>query len=1007
MGNNKILDVIAEFKRLVSVRGDAVAIEYGDRKISYRELDALSDALMDQIIKATGGKRSRIILYLGHTYNIVVSILAVLKSGNSYVPVSLKASEERKKYIVECCNAKVVITDKDFSYAENTIQLSEASSPNVENVEREYAEYKNDDEAYVLFTSGSTGEPKGCSITYGNLLYILNNMQEICPTDESSAYCFSTPYTFDVSTTEIYGWIGGGRIAVCDTTQYTSYRDFCKCVEKYKMTHLAISPSGLANMFKMYSKEDLEIVANQLQYVMVAGEEFKKSIFEKWDSENWKFRLFNLYGPTEATVYALHYELEHGMKYEKGIPLGGPLEGCNYVIEGTDESGIGELVLLGDGICSGYINNDVEMAKRFNTVPGENSYKTGDLVSFENGQLLYHGRNDDQIQINGIRVELGEIEATMLKLDEIVDVCVAINGTRLISNVCLKQGCQIDSSKLKVKLGKIMPRYMIPNYIGIVDSIPLNENRKSDRKKIVSEFLARQKKNSEKESGTVESEKIILEYMKAILEDKGGDTDITENSDFFEYGGDSLAAFSLVSKLEEHFNISLDVDVLYLNSTARALSKYIKSHASVKDDFSAEENNLSSLAKLSAETNEFLFSGVGEKIRVYRTSYLQHAYYYKNVGSVLTFDYNVGSAYCEEDIQNAIRQLMKDNSILRSKVKKQGKKLFFEEYEISDELIVPTVKLDTVKTDSYIAFIKNNYIPQVLLARYNNGFLSVFIIVKANKGYHIVGFLDHCIADAGTISVVKRKIGDYLNKKDSVRTQDYHEYIGALIENNTIEKLENNKYLADLEKYVVSDREEWLNSLANKVCKMEISNVELHSNLDYTLYVSYIASKIVAEKMNRNIATGIVYNNRDYENYDLCETIGDLHTNMIINYDQGMSFEDFKTNAMKVIDLFGKDYFQPFQAIEDDYPYLSEVQKRYMNLIVGTRVLKVDFLGQYTMDELAEKEKYMNDLGNNLNNMLNSIYATAYANMDKIFIYFNKDILDDNDKVFEFSEMIA
>ena len=1010
MENWKINNVIDEFKLLVKNKGNDTAIETADRKISFQELNELSDIMMDQILMRTVGERTRVVLYLSHSYQIIVSILAVLKSGNVYVPVSLKANEGRKKYIAECCDAKLAITDQEYPYIPNVIQVADLKKIAWTEQGRSYAKYEEDDETYMLFTSGSTGEPKGCAITYGNLLYILNNMQEICPTDETSAYCFSTPYTFDVSTTEIYGWIGGGKVVVCDTTQYTSYRDFCMLVEKHKMTHLAISPSGLANMFKMYNESDIAILANQLQYVMVAGEEFKKTIYDKWNAEKWNFRLFNLYGPTEATVYALYYELQHDMNYEKGIPLGGPLAGCEYIIENVDQDGIGELVLLGDGICSGYINNETEMKKRFGTILNAKNYRTGDMVSFENGTLLYHGRNDDQIQINGIRVELGEIEATMMELDEIVDVCVASNGKILISYVCLQDASKMDVVQLKEKLGTIMPRYMIPNYINIVDAIPLNENRKSDRKRILAEYMECQKQEKKKRTNNSEAnEMIILKHMKAILLDKVGMGDIDVEDDFFEYGGDSLAAFTLVSYLEEEFHVVLDVNVVYLNKNARNLGKYISQMKSENvETCEDEEDNLLHMSRLNEAVNQYMFDTSDTMIRSYKTMYLQNSYYHNKVGGILAFDYNVGSFYSVNQIKSALVTLMKENSVLRTKLKKTEDGLYFQEFETVEKEEIPYVELGCASIEKYIRYLKDIYVTQIYNARYHEGYLALFIVAKINKNYFVLTFADHCIADAGCESIIKRKIGDLLNGIESTKTRTYHEYVELLRERNTMNKLQENSYMQDLQKYVVPNRDEVLAGMTDQTCKIEISNVNLKTALDYTLFVSYVTSNMIAQKIKRDIATGIVLNNRDYVKYTLSESLGDLHTNMIIFYNRGMNFADYKKNAQEIIQLFGEDYFQPYQAIEDNYPIFTPLQQEYMDTIIGTRILKVNFLGQYTMNEIQEKEKYMNEMQHNLHEMLNAVYATAYACHDKIFIYLSKDIFEGQKHIAcEFEELVV
>lgn len=1003
-------NIVERFLEIVSKRGESVAIETVDRKITFGELNQLSDKMMEHIMSATGTKRTRVILYLSHTYNIIVAILAILKSGNVYIPVSLEATEERKKYIAECCQADLAITDQEYPYVQKVIHVVDVENDELEEKKRDYVTYKGSDEVYILFTSGSTGEPKGCAITYNNLLYILNNIQKFCPTDVNSAYCFSTPYTFDVSTTEIYGWIGGGKVVVYDTTQYTSYRDFCKIVDKHRITHLAISPSGLANMLKTYKECDLEILANRLQFVMVAGEEFKKTIYDKWNKENWKFRLFNLYGPTEATVYALHYELQHNSNYEDGIPLGEPFEECDYVIDNPDSEGIGELVLLGEGICAGYINNEAEMKKRFNLVSSKRSYNTGDMVSVKNGILYYRGRNDDQIQINGIRVELGEIEAAMMKLNEIDDVCVASYSKMLISYVCLKKEIELDTVELRKRLSMLMPRYMIPNYIKIVSQIPLNENRKSDRKKIIREYIAiKDAEVKEKVSYIEKDASMILCYMKEILEEKMDNIDLREEDDFFEKGADSLDAFTLAAYLEEKFGLKLDVDMIYLNRSARGIGQYIASvkGQNQKEEKLADEENLLKMAELNWDVHNYLYDTTSKMIRSYRALYLQQVYYFNKIKGSIVLDYNVGMGYSKEKVHEALLQLMQQNIILRSKLKKEDGCLYFEEYEVNEETRIPIVKLSSNNSKPYLKFLLDNYTAQIYEARFHEGYLALFIIAEIDGICHVIGFLDHCIGDAGCVAIIKRKIGKLLSGERAIQSISYYEYVKQLNKKNTLKRVEKHPYIKKLCQYVVPNREEFLDGLENDICKIELEHVPQMDSYDYTVLVSYLAAKIISNCLGRNIATSVTLNNRDYLQYQLKESIGDVHTSMSFMYNRGMKFDEYARQAQKVWNMFGKGFFQPFQAIENNYPSCTREQRGYMDMVVRTRVLKVDFLGQISEEKLKIKEGSMQLLYKDLHRMINSIYATAYAQKDTLVIYFSKDVLQGREKnSYDYAEIV-
>ncbi|MCJ0565716.1 AMP-binding protein, partial [Enterococcus cecorum] len=187
---------------------------------------------------------------------------------------------------------------------------------------------------------------------------------------------------------------------------------------------------------------------------MLAGETFKKDIFVEWKNNNWNFDLWNMYGPTEATVYATAFKLSKDADYPSSIPIGRVLEDVTYFIDKKDDRGIGELVLGGKGISGGYINNDDENNKKFININNKRYYRTGDLFSEDkHGVLYFHGRNDDQVQLNGIRVELGEIESRILGISEVVEAVVLYNQKKLIAFIQVRNN--ID---LQPKLVEILPR---------------------------------------------------------------------------------------------------------------------------------------------------------------------------------------------------------------------------------------------------------------------------------------------------------------------------------------------------------------------------------------------------------------------------------------------------------------------------------------------------------------------------------------------------------------------
>lgn len=992
--NKSVIDI---FKKLVKEKNDEVFIIQDDKKITYRDIDEISEKIAAEIKKYTIGYQNRILLSLGHTYNIIAAIIAVLKTGNVYVPIDIKVDNERIGYISDNCNSNLIICDKaiDINIKQVNINLIKSEETCI----GKYYKYKNEDEVYILFTSGSTGYPKGVSITYANLWYILKNMERICPTDTETTYCFSTPYTFDVSTTEIYGWINGGKVAIIDTSDYTNYRKFPQFVYKNNITHLAISPSGFVNMLRVYSEEEQNNIANSLEYLMVAGEEFKESIYKVWNEKNWKFRLFNLYGPTEATVYALGYELKHGQVIENGIPIGKPLDGARYYIDNIAENGVGELILLGEGIARGYINNPEENRKRFKEKDGVLSYRTGDLVHVKDGIVFYNCRNDDQVQINGIRVELGEIEHRIRMVDEINDACVAEYNGIIISHIVLNEDANMDERKALEKISKCMPRYMVPNYIKIVDKIVLNKNNKADRKYIVESYLNCEATNNRV---TIDNNKVlgrILSTMKKVL---GVENDIREDDDFFSLGADSLDVFTLLVDLEKIYNREIDPSLIYIHRTAREIVDYFKNNC----DTSLKAQNDSLLdyeviVDLTNQVQKNIYDKSDQHIGSYKSLYLQQMYYHNKFNSFLSFDIDLGTNYTLDEIREGVKELCKKNKVLRSCLYQKNGILEFNEYEIEDKESIPYVKIRD-NCENFISFIKKNYSNEMFWSRYHGGFLALFVIVECNNSFNVVGILDHCIVDGSCINILKKKLLSILEGNEQTDLTQYSDYCKYVGDKMTVNVLKNHWYYKEIIKCLQEDKKGLLNQLEDENCVIRVTNVENYENTNANIIASYVLSHMFIEKTGFDVAVRTLFNIREANNYRFSDVIGDVHVGISFINNASLSYEKFKKLALNVIDIFSKDVFQPKQAFECSFPRYTAEQLRIKEIWDKCELITVNYLGVISKDKIEKIRQEAVEIQSHLYSIEPLIYATAYYCDGILYIFTNKKLCENGEVEFDY-----
>ncbi len=937
------------------------------------------------------GNHNRIILYLTHTASIIICILSIIKTGNSYVPVRIGTSEEDIEKIAYMSKAKLIISDVKYFKKTNTILYNREKEKYANIQQASFYQYQDRDEVYVLFTSGSTGTPKGVSVTYKNLMYIINNMIEISKCTYQSVYVFSTPYTFDVSVTEIYSFLYGAKTYVVDLAEYHEYKLFPQIVYENGLTHLAISPSGLKNMIYAYSNEELNQMFSSLKCIMVAGEAFKKEILDYWEDNHIACRMLNLYGPTEATVYATGYEFKHGENYEKGIPIGRALKGCTYLIDGADDDGVGELLLGGLGIANGYINNEVESKKRFMNKNGAMYYRTGDLVSIREGLLYFHGRNDDQVQLNGIRVELGEIENKLVELKGIKEAVVTYLNNMLFATVCLEAGIRMDSMELKNRLEEKVPRYMIPNVFRFVNKIELNTSNKVDRKKIECEILneLKNRKKNYEEKGI--DYKCILNLMQQCL---GSDNLLNSiDDDFFECGGDSLRSFSLLNEIEKICHKEFNTDMIYNYRTARKITDYLRRERNLSQDIVFNNSNsdlIANLRKISIASYRYLFEDNNETGRVCRALQLQENYFFKKIKNCISFDQEIMLENSDLNILDIIKQLVIQNPILNSGLCVINNELYFKEFSCESLPAIPVISTDDFDT-GIVEYITETFKELVFYSRQYGGRMALFAVLLCNKKAKVICVIDHCIADASSISLIKLKISNLIHDIPSQNSLQYFDYCEFIHKKNaTMKGVLSSWYIKQLDKCAIQDKgfiQQKLSIFVEKIPKNE-------NSIGISLFLSYLVAVRISKKVeNEFISVRTQFNLREYAEYDFSETLGDMHVSVALVFQRNDTFTVFKERSIKIISLYTKDFFRPSYLAKNRNIEDKEGQLVLARIGARADIVSINYLGMYGKKELDEFLSNVDQMQKNLIESLSKrIYVTAASNDKNLFVCMNIDI---------------
>jgi tyrocidine synthetase-3 len=569
------------FEEQAAKTPDNIAIQHGDRKITYKELSNKINSLTRLLVNRNIAPDTTIGIVAERSIELIVGIYAILKSGVAYLPIDPKYPADRIKYILEDSETKLILCpslnqlkiEGNFEF----IDINLNTTPDKNTVEVKSDTLSLNSLAYVIYTSGSTGKPKGVMVEHSQLLNIAYTLNKDYPLNENDKYLFKTPCIFDVSISEIFGWFfNGGSLVILENEAEKDPFGIMEAIHNYKITHINFVPS-LFNVFvDSISAKNIDYLSS-LKYVFLAGEAVSPSSVIRFLQFNTPTIVENLYGPTEATVYASGYPLNK-WDSKREVPIGKPLANVGLFILNKygQLQGIGiegELCISGDGLSRGYLNNSTLTNEKFfscNVLNGKRLYKTGDLAKWtKDGNILYKGRIDHQVKIRGFRIELGEIESQLNLIEGIKECIVNVfakdDGDKYL---CAYYVCDklLESSELKSALSNVLPEYMIPSYFIHLQSMPLTLNGKVDRKALPQPELLQVSELEQPENKTQQELLKLWSKVLSINPDKIG-----INSSFFDLGGHSLKAITLLAKIREELNVHVSLSDLFKFPTIKRL----------------------------------------------------------------------------------------------------------------------------------------------------------------------------------------------------------------------------------------------------------------------------------------------------------------------------------------------------------------------------------------------------------------------------------------------------
>ena len=559
------------FREQVEQRGPLVALRFRDKNFTYDDLDRISSELAGYLAGRYDIRTEDLVaVALNRSEWLVISLLAVLKTGAAYVPVSPSFPQARIDFIKQDTACKVCIDEDEIArfLLSKDAYMPLPATPRCD--ERNLT--------YVIYTSGSTGQPKGCLLEHRGIVNRLEWMWRQYGFNSSDVVLQKTAFTFDVSVWELFlplCW--GCTLVLCEEEDVYSPSRLLKLIRDHGITCLHFVPAMLDSFIEAAVTPAVDVQDLQsLRRVITSGEALALKTVQSWYARL-DVPLHNLYGPTEASVDVSFFDVRPDAVQ---VLIGRPVANTQLYV--LDSSGApsplgvaGEIYIGGVQLGRGYLRRDELTFERFIDDPftaGGRLYKTGDIGRWlPGGQLEYIGRMDNQVKIRGYRVELGEVEQALLRVPGIGTVVVNVvrqSDTDSVLVAYYTASETIDAVMLKQALGLQLPSYMVPAFFVQLDALPLNASGKVDRKQLPAPgdnalFF---------EAPVGEMELVVAEAFSYSLNIPA----VSATADFFDAGGDSIKAIRLVSRLEKLTGLSPELPDLYRHPSIRSLATFLQ-----------------------------------------------------------------------------------------------------------------------------------------------------------------------------------------------------------------------------------------------------------------------------------------------------------------------------------------------------------------------------------------------------------------------------------------------
>jgi len=550
-----------------AARPEALALIDGQARYSYGQVNAWANQVAHQLIARGVGPEVRVAVAMPRSVRLLVALLGVLKAGGTYVPLDPEYPAERVAYMLDDSQSRWVLTEPgliDLPAGVEALAVTPLLEPFAANP---VVPMSAENLAYVIYTSGSTGLPKGVAIAHRNVLALSRWSEQAYGAEDIQGVLASTSVCFDLSVWELFvtlangGWLVMARNAL-ELAQLPA-RDQVRLINTVPSAIAALARSGA--------------LPASLRIINLAGEPLRQSLVDSLYSHPGLAQVYDLYGPSEDTTYSTWARREAQGQATIGRPLPNSTgHVLDIQLQTLPAGASGELYLAGAGVTRGYLGRPGLTAEKFLPDPfsadGQRMYRTGDLVRYRtDGALEYVGRIDHQVKVRGFRIELGEVEAALLARPGVREAAVVAFDGVLVGYVAGPQALQ--PAALKAELRAVLPEYMVPHHLLVLENLPLTPNGKLDRKALPDWQSQRAGQPGDAPQTPLQQQ------LAAIWEELLQVRQVALGDDFFELGGHSLQLVMLQSRLRSQWGQDIALKTLHSLRTLENLANHLQQAA--------------------------------------------------------------------------------------------------------------------------------------------------------------------------------------------------------------------------------------------------------------------------------------------------------------------------------------------------------------------------------------------------------------------------------------------